>query len=102
MWGEEFDMTRGTVTKHGRRSPDSESTKSAESEATADSSVIPEPSAHTLWQGVLDDVTEIQLKRNFLTLPETEDGMTYAGGDFSLRIGRLSIACMNGEMNATK
>jgi len=103
MWGEEFELARGSAMKRGRHSPDSESLKSAESEATADSSATHEPMSSTRWQRVLDDVTEIQLRRAFLMLPETADGRTYVGGSFSLRIGRLSIACMNGdEMNATK
>ncbi|CAI4230279.1 unnamed protein product [Auanema sp. JU1783] len=50
------------------------------------------------WEKVLDLVTEIQYNLKLIPLPM--NGQTVVGGAVQLDAGRLSIACMHGEMNA--
>uniref|UniRef100_A0A0K0DNK6 FSA_C domain-containing protein n=1 Tax=Angiostrongylus cantonensis TaxID=6313 RepID=A0A0K0DNK6_ANGCA len=47
---------------------------------------------------VLDTVTEIQYKQKILPIPKHGD--TIVGGFVGLEAGRISLACMHGEMNA--
>ncbi|VDM59518.1 unnamed protein product [Angiostrongylus costaricensis] len=58
---------------------------------------IPMP-ATQFWQKVLDTVTEIQYKQKILPIPKHGD--TIVGGFVGLEAGRVSLACMHGEMNA--
>ncbi|KAE9416671.1 hypothetical protein Angca_002636, partial [Angiostrongylus cantonensis] len=58
---------------------------------------IPMP-ATQFWQKVLDTVTEIQYKQKILPIPKHGD--TIVGGFVGLEAGRISLACMHGEMNA--
>ncbi|ETN70263.1 hypothetical protein NECAME_04953, partial [Necator americanus] len=50
------------------------------------------------WQKVLDSVTEIQFKQKILPIPQ--NGETVVGGFVGLEAGRVSLACMHGEMSA--
>ncbi|KAL6737884.1 hypothetical protein Aduo_011490 [Ancylostoma duodenale] len=50
------------------------------------------------WQKVLDSVTEIQFKQKILPIPQ--NGETIVGGYVGLEAGRVSLACMHGEMSA--
>lgn len=54
------------------------------------------------WPSVLDTLTEIQSKQKILPLPKGNDGVTAVGGILELTGGRFSLACMNGEMNASR
>ncbi|CAD5207349.1 unnamed protein product [Bursaphelenchus okinawaensis] len=53
------------------------------------------------WQRILDVVTDIQLKKKYLPLPMTKDGVTLVGGVIEFDAKRISLACMNGEINAS-
>ncbi|KAI6182660.1 FSA-C domain-containing protein [Aphelenchoides bicaudatus] len=53
------------------------------------------------WQAILDLVTDVQMNKNILPLPTVKSGVTFVGGVVDFRAGRISLACMNGEMNAT-
>ncbi|KAK6016010.1 hypothetical protein OSTOST_18511 [Ostertagia ostertagi] len=55
-------------------------------------------SATKIWQKVLDTITQIQFKQKILPIPK--HGETVVGGFVGLEAGRLSLACMHGEMNA--
>ncbi|PIO73232.1 hypothetical protein TELCIR_04806 [Teladorsagia circumcincta] len=55
-------------------------------------------SATKIWQKVLDTITQIQFKQKILPIPK--HGETVVGGYVGLEAGRLSLACMHGEMNA--
>jgi hypothetical protein len=54
------------------------------------------------WQYALDLVTRIQLGHAFLPMPRTQDGVTVIGGNVDLEGGRATLACMNGEINASR
>ncbi|XGW26571.1 hypothetical protein V3C99_007295 [Haemonchus contortus] len=54
--------------------------------------------ATAIWQKVLDTITQIQFKQKILPIPQ--HGETVVGGFVGLEAGRLSLACMHGEMNA--
>ncbi|EPB75014.1 hypothetical protein ANCCEY_05883 [Ancylostoma ceylanicum] len=54
--------------------------------------------ATQFWQKVLDSVTEIQFKQKILPIPQ--NGETVVGGFVGLEAGRVSLACMHGEMSA--
>lgn len=49
---------------------------------------------------VLDVVTDMQYTLQLLVLPKS--GETIVGGNVELEAGRLSLACMHGEMNASR
>ncbi|KAK6055982.1 hypothetical protein COOONC_06513 [Cooperia oncophora] len=67
---------------------------SKEQQGTADTPA----SATKIWQKVLDTITQIQFKQKILPIPK--HGETVVGGFVGLEAGRLSLACMHGEMNA--
>lgn len=53
------------------------------------------------WQNILDLVTDVQMHKKFLPLPTVKSGITFVGGVVDFRAGRISLACMNGDMSAT-
>lgn len=54
--------------------------------------------ATRIWQKVLDTITELQYKQKILPIPQ--QGETVVGGFVGFEAGRLSLACMHGEMSA--
>ncbi|KAI1727267.1 hypothetical protein Ddc_04564 [Ditylenchus destructor] len=58
------------------------------------------PSFLQQWHRILDTLTEVQIHKKFLPLPRSMDGITFVGGNIELNAKRISLACMNGEMNA--
>jgi hypothetical protein len=54
------------------------------------------------WQEILDLLTDVQMSRKFLPLPTVKNGITFVGGVVDFRAGRISLACMNGELNAAR
>ena len=54
------------------------------------------------WPDVLDLLTDIQSKYKIIPMPVGESGVTSAGGSLELVAGRISLACMHGEMNAQR
>lgn len=42
------------------------------------------------------------MRHTFLPLPTTAKGITYIGGNIELIAERVSVSCMNGEMNALR
>ncbi|KAI6241376.1 FSA-C domain-containing protein [Aphelenchoides fujianensis] len=115
VWGREFE--REAERRHSDSSGTSASTRprrfslDVESEldspelnsrrrfSSIDSSASTKhPTQH--WQRVLDLLGDLQLHRRFLPLPTTKDGVTLAGGLIEFEAQRISLACMNGEMNA--
>lgn len=54
------------------------------------------------WQPVLDMLTYIQSRQKLLPMPKSSDGMTIVGGVLELSGQSLSLACMHGEMNASR
>jgi hypothetical protein len=54
------------------------------------------------WHAVLDLLTDIQMRKNIIPLPTGRKGVTIAGGTIEFEAGRISLACMNGEMNASR
>lgn len=54
------------------------------------------------WQNILDLLTDVQMQRKFLPLPTAKNGVTLVGGIVDFRAGHISLACMNGELNATR
>uniref|UniRef100_A0A7E4VU99 FSA_C domain-containing protein n=1 Tax=Panagrellus redivivus TaxID=6233 RepID=A0A7E4VU99_PANRE len=59
-----------------------------------------EPYLDRHWHRVLDNITQIQLTKDFFPLPSTADGITLTGGSIELEAKSISVACMNGEMTA--
>lgn len=54
------------------------------------------------WQPVLDMLTHIQSRQKLLPMPKSSDGITIVGGVLELSGQSLSLACMHGEMNASR
>lgn len=55
------------------------------------------------WNSILDELTtQVQMRRKLLPLPTSANGVTYVGGNISFEANRISLACMNGEMNASR
>lgn len=54
------------------------------------------------WQPVLDMLTHIQSRKKLLPMPKSSDGVTIVGGVLELSGQSLSLACMHGEMNASR
>ena len=50
------------------------------------------------WEKILDLVTEIQVSLKLLPYPTS--GTTIVGGSVELEAGRISVACMNGDMTS--
>ncbi|CAJ0604609.1 unnamed protein product [Cylicocyclus nassatus] len=71
---------------------------SASAPQSKDEAVPPVACATQYWQKVLDSVTEIQFKEKILPIPQ--HGETVVGGFVGLEAGKVSLACMHGEMNA--
>ncbi|KHJ85177.1 hypothetical protein OESDEN_15102 [Oesophagostomum dentatum] len=69
-----------------------------QSDSKMDENVAPLVYATQFWQKVLDSVTEIQFKQKILPIPQ--HGETVVGGYVGLEAGRVSLACMHGEMSA--
>ncbi|KAI6225838.1 FSA-C domain-containing protein [Aphelenchoides besseyi] len=114
VWGREFERERD---RHSDSSDTSASTRPRRFSLDLDSPVespdfksrrrfssvdsttsTRHPTSH--WQRILDLLGDVQMHRRFLPLPTTSDGVTVAGGLIEFEAKRISLACMNGEMNA--
>lgn len=72
------------------------------SDETQDSKSLIARRRYRHWPDVLDALTEIQSKYKIVPMPVVQEGITSAGGSIELNACRISLACMNGEMNATR
>lgn len=65
-------------------------------------STLQHSSRYQHWPCVLDTLTEIQSRHKILPMPTGEDGVTVVGGVLELNADMVSLACMHGEMNASR
>ncbi|KAI1727949.1 hypothetical protein DdX_00092 [Ditylenchus destructor] len=125
VWGPEFDQNRLSTSSEDTSSTNTLEPEPKQKRATFDHRTIytlngDEISAHSVetneegdetdasdlpsflqqWHRILDSLTEVQIHKKFLPLPRSMDGITFVGGNIELNAKRISLACMNGEMNA--
>lgn len=97
-----------------KNSKDVQSLSSIDSTITSSTSSLSETEAEFVklklsqigghhWHSILDELTtQVQMRRKLLPLPTAVNGVTYVGGNISLEANRICVACMNGEMNASR
>lgn len=108
MWGHEFFDNSNTT--DGNDDECSSFSKTSKTQGTDDISLTSfggednekDNSLRCHWQKILDIISDVQLRHKFLPLPTTTNGATYIGGNIELIAERVSMSCMNGEMNAPR